>query len=588
MKMLVYFVYEFKDSLFLQMIKYLLTILLTIQCSVAYSATFSPIEYTLQPTIVEDIENAKTLIKWRYDSIATSYKISYREVSGLWSEIPKSKFIEQTTLNKEFTEYAFENYDKTKVYEFQIEKEFKRDKDIKVGYTYFTVNSQARPINPINKILLLVDNSYSLDSSFLKKLEEYRSILNLNGWESKISYAPRVEVFNAKSVILTKSLLESVYRTFKYSSVLIIGRVAMPYSGFFAVDAHPDHVGAWPTDAYYADLDNDWIDTLAIGSQATEARQHQQLADGKLDNNIIGSRTEVNIGRIDFSNLPFFNQSEIELTIRYLNKNIKFRLNGEQSRKGILTDGFGDFSGRAFAASGFDNLGLILSRQNIKDTLPIPTIFNEDFLLGYACGGGGPTQVGGYLGSDVFPNNVNKIPFYGLFGSYFGDVDYQNNLMRSYLAGEGKSLISYWANRPNWRLYRLPYGANWGQVLSYAQNTSDEYIDHFDVAQRYVHIALLGDPTLEIYLHKGIEILNENNEEMTLKTTLIGNEQLSKIYIIGKSKAFNEYSNIATITSLNFSKALLDEFSEAYAIPEVLYSTNAGVSRLLLTGVKVK
>jgi hypothetical protein len=80
-----------------------------------------------------------------------------------------------------------------------------------------------------------------------------------------------------------------------------------------------------------------------------------------------------------------------------------------------------------------------------------------------------------------------------LFGSYFGDWDSQNNLMRSALA-QGKILTCAWGGRPHWYFHHMGLGENIGYSALQTQNNNGLYYTHY--AGKFVHIGLLGDPTL--------------------------------------------------------------------------------------------
>ena len=46
------------------------------------------------------------------------------------------------------------------------------------------------------------------------------------------------------------------------AALILFGHVPVPYSGDSAIDGHPDHFGAWPTDVYYGDMDGTWTDSV--------------------------------------------------------------------------------------------------------------------------------------------------------------------------------------------------------------------------------------------------------------------------------------------------------------------------------------
>src|SRR6185503_3639869 len=93
-------------------------------------------------------------------------------------------------------------------------------------------------------------------------------------------------------------------------SVFLFGHVPVPYSGQLNPDGHADHVGAWPADVYYGDIDGNWTDnsvnfTQSINTDAADAaRLTNRPGDGKFDQTQIPSPVELEVGRVDLSNLP--------------------------------------------------------------------------------------------------------------------------------------------------------------------------------------------------------------------------------------------------------------------------------------------
>src|SRR5207248_1131072 len=92
------------------------------------------------------------------------------------------------------------------------------------------------------------------------------------------------------------------------------GHVPVPYSGLLNPDGHPNHLGAWPADAYYGDMDGLWTDTTVNyvgtdpGDPADTARLANVPGDGKFDQSTIPGVVRLNVGRVDLANLPGYLQ----------------------------------------------------------------------------------------------------------------------------------------------------------------------------------------------------------------------------------------------------------------------------------------
>ena len=106
-------------------------------------------------------------------------------------------------------------------------------------------------------------------------------------------------------------------------TVFLLGHVPVPYAGNIAPDGHvPDHMGAWPADVFYADMDGNWTDASVNVTTTSSNRNYNVPEDGKYDQSVIPGKVELEIGRVDFYDLPVFGVDELTLTKRYLDKNM--------------------------------------------------------------------------------------------------------------------------------------------------------------------------------------------------------------------------------------------------------------------------
>jgi len=85
-----------------------------------------------------------------------------------------------------------------------------------------------------------------------------------------------------------------------------------------------------------------------------------------------------------------------------------------------------------------------------------------------------------------------------LYGSYFGDWDNTNNLMRASLASEGGILTCCWAGAPVWDFHHMALGMPIGYSTLVTQNNINLYAPADRAYQ--VPTALLGDPTLRLHM----------------------------------------------------------------------------------------
>lgn len=278
-------------------------------------------------------------------------------------------------------------------------------------------------------------------------------------------------------------------------AVFLLGHVPVPYSGAINPDGHPDHFGAWPADAYYGDLDGVWTDASVNTSVASRPQNRNVPGDGKFDQSSLPSSVELQVGRVDLIDMPSFPQGEDALLRQYLDKDHDYRHKVFAADPlAMIDDNFGYFSGEAFAASGWRNFAQILGAGNIVVAdyfTALNTTTGPSYVWSYGCGGGWYQGAGGIGSTSNFVTSQNRGVFTMLFGSYFGDWDSTDNFLRAPLCS-GWTLADAWAGRPHWEFQPLALGETLGFCARLSQNdtASGGY------GTRFVHVALMGDPTL--------------------------------------------------------------------------------------------
>jgi hypothetical protein len=140
------------------------------------------------------------------------------------------------------------------------------------GEGYIFAGIQAPLVESRGKVILVVDQTHSMSlSNELARLEQD---LVGDGWSVLRHDYPRmtVEASNTNSiswaarsneVAALKALIKADYEadTNNVECLFLFGHLPIPYSGKNAPDGHPDHIGAWPADVFYADLADSWTDS---------------------------------------------------------------------------------------------------------------------------------------------------------------------------------------------------------------------------------------------------------------------------------------------------------------------------------------
>ena len=358
------------------------------------------------------------------------------------------------------------------------------------GFGYICAGIDAVPLDAPNRILLVADTS--LWSEIGTRILRLKDDLRNEGWEPVLIPVHRNDAVPDIKARIVAEWQKDKART---QAAILIGRVPVPYSGAIYPDGHTNHQGAWPADVYYADMDGAWTDATVNITSASQSRHHNVPSDGKFDQSTLPSDLELMIGRIDFYSMPAFAQSEAGLLKDYLDKNHLYRNGGIPTiPRAIIDDNFGAFNGEAFSASAWRSLSPILGRDSIISADYRTELNAAPYQWSYGCGGGSYTSAGGIGNTANFASDSLQTIFTMLFGSYFGDWDSPNNLLRAAVAS-GTTLTNAWSGRPHWHFHHMGMGYPIGYSTRLSQNNSGLY--HASFAARGIHIALIGDPTLK-------------------------------------------------------------------------------------------
>jgi hypothetical protein len=209
---------------------------------------------------------------------------------------------------------------------------------------------------------------------------------------------------------------------------------------------------------------------------------------------------ELQVGRVDFANLPAFSENEVELLRRYLDKDHRFRhAQVSVGRQGLIDDNLGYFLGEAPAMNGWRDFAAFFTASNTitGDWLTVPT--SQSYLWGYGCGAGTYTSCSGVATTSQLATSDPRVVFTMLFGSYFGDWDSPNNLLRASMATSNYTLTSAWVCRPYWHFHHMGLGETVGFSTRVSQN-NDGDLYSANGFQSSVHVALMGDPTLRMHV----------------------------------------------------------------------------------------
>ncbi len=419
------------------------------------------------------------------------------------------------------------------------------------AFGYIEAGVEAEEIHNLGKVLLLVDETIAKYIS--DEIDRLIEDMTAEGWSVVKRLAPRAEKFDRAKVDKVKAIIKNEYIKDKnLNTVFLLGRIPVAYAGESNPDGHKNHKGAWASDMYYGDIHNNvWTDKIVNDTTASSKRNHNVPKDGKFDNDGLMLKTglqatEIAVGRVDLYNMPIFHKKEwgdkgeIELLRQYLDKDHAWRTGKWRDipRTAIIGNNFKSML-EGFASSGWRNFSSIVGAEQIKEvghSKWIPELDSNKHLFAYGAGGGSYESCSGIGKTKDFDTNNIQAPFIYLFGSYFGDWDVKNNILRAPLASMPYGLTCCWDGRPHWFFHELVMGKSFGHCVLTSQNNA--YIS--GNSYRYIHLpnilevnyngklqsviyaigfcgrhmSFLGDPTLRLDSYQGISVTDLKAEQV--------------------------------------------------------------------------
>ncbi len=445
-------------------------------------------EFAISLSAVAQSSPARITVKWL-------------EVPGAPVYIVRRRIYGETTWGKEnfvdvpSTEYADTQVEPGKIYEYRVG--VPGGKSI-YGFITSGIDVPARASE--GTLLLLVGETAA--STAAAGLQTYIDDLVRVGWNVQmqvVSESATPQEVKARILEVRSGLGDEL------RSVFLFGRVPVPYSGNLAPDGHiEDHLGAWPADGYYGDLDGNWTDVSTTSTSATRDENKNAPGDGKFDQSSFPSKIELEVGRVDMRRMGWFfpdaaSQAEREALLlnHYLDKNHKFRLGQLQhNRKAVISDVIGELGPSDIPASIAWRAFPVLTDDVQPTTDWMNKLSGEAHHWAYGAGYGNYFVAQGVGTTEDYAKRDPKAVFTMLFGSRFGDWNSDDNLLRAPL-GTSVGLASMWAGRPYWYVHQMGMGLTIGEATRHSQSASASYIATY--SEGNVEMALMGDPTLTNY-----------------------------------------------------------------------------------------
>ncbi len=481
---------------------------------------------------------------WPKDKRAGSYTILRKEhfSNQTWQTLAQ--------LPDSAESYTDATAQKGTLYDYQITKS-----QVAQGYACAAMNFVPSDLN--GTILLMVEDE--IWQSVKDAVSQFNTALWAEGWKVRVwRISNSLPVATVKEQIIH---LDSVIPDLE--ALLIVGHVPVPYSGDWMFDGHTDHKGAWPADVFYGTFGK-WTDTQVNNATARRTQNQNIPDDRKYDQTYLPSVCRYQIGRIDFQDIKVGDKTPAQLIESYISRNLSFRKGKTPYQpKGLVDD---NFTGLNLAATGWANLSNLFGANNVTNEDYFSTLQEQNYLFSYGCGAGSYTSCGGIGTSADFISKPLKHSFTLLAGSYFGDWDSQNNLMRTAVATS--ALACGWGGIPKWYIQHTALGLTLGYGVRLTQNNSTVFFNgNFNSSANAIHIALMGDPTLRLFPIAAPENLSYLEQGNQIKMTWSGEASAYLVYRIDTVA-----QSIVRLTSQPIESL---EFTTPKFIGNYLYSVRA-------------
>ena len=359
-------------------------------------------------------------------------------------------------------------------YEYRVSRPSKEK--IETGYWTTGRNLPAQENQGV--AIVIVDETLAGDLD--AQLDRFMLDLIGDGWKVIRHDVPRGTEKDSVVNLQTARKLRAWIKRRYYSApdtphaLILVGHIPIVKSG----NSRPDGHKARPleTDLFYADMNGIWSDN----------------GKGILRHNTVPSdHIEMQVGRIDFSNMDGALGDEISLLKRYFDKNHHWR----HGRLGDLRQAYGGHRHLSVESNALRNI-----------------VGPEEFVKGghHDAGTQAPWLFGVDFGSWKYSDYTTVKPIKTVFSINFGsgklDFSNRNNTMKAMLAQQWYGLATGWGSRPAWQLHHMALGKSVGYSHLRTVNNGTSTFGgpetlEYTLTGNYtwlnpIWVNLLGDPTL--------------------------------------------------------------------------------------------
>lgn len=477
-------------------------LLLSFLTSVALSACGQSSTNSRAVRVMAEVEPTQPFITLHWDAYAdaTGYTV-FRRASGATTWGAAIATLPGTALG-----YQDAAVMQGAAYEYKVERASSN-----TGYGYVRSGIGVPETGYRGRFILVVANG--LDALLAEAIGQLETDLNADGW-----IVIRHDLALTETPVGVRTMIQADYDAApdQVRAVYLLGHVPVAYTGDHAPDGHEYHQGAWPCDGYYGEMNGNWTDNSVSSSGSIWSWNHNEPGDGKFDQDDFPGAVELQVGRVDLSELPVFDTPEAELLASYLARAHAWKTSQSTvPTTAVVWDNL-EWSAYPLAVSGFMAGVPLVGIDSVTQLDPAEGRFSEHYLhnddlftchvstgLKYDIQGTSifPGTDHGLNDTDLVTNTRGGV-FNLSLGSYYGDWDNPDNFLRALIA-KGNALAHMWSGMPNWYLHHMGMGEPIGYcALRTLNNADSDYAIQNGgwqgQAMEQTHMALMGDPSLRM------------------------------------------------------------------------------------------
>lgn len=521
-------------------------------------------------------------LQWAPISLLQGDVVGQPNVITIDRKLPKDdEWENMTKLSIDQTTYTDTTVEAGVVYQYRVASYYSNPGATRTE-AFISCGIEIPAVEDRGKLILLTDND--TQAALADKLDRLAADLTADGWQVIRRSVERSDDPHAAADV--KAVIKEVYDSDPtgVKSLFIFGHVPIPLIGWSNYDSHGGR--PFPGDIYYADMDGEWTDETVSRTGTGEFSNRSNVpGDGIFDQDKSTNGAELTYGRVDLYDLPLFAPlTEMQLLERYLDKDHAYRM-GELDlpNRALVQDGF-----NAYASTGYEMMSVLCGgTEGITEEDYMTELRENEYTWQYIDGPGeygrvGYEEHGAYdyawreaVETEDFVYNKFKSLFSIMYGSYMGEWNSTNNIMRAYLAMPEYGLTNMLSAQ---QIHGMALGQTFGEAMHYSASTSLNL-----PTTGTENIMFFGDPTLSLYpvtpvYHLKATPIEEGNLLQWTPAPAQDGREVVGYYVYRSDSATGEFEKLTQtpVTKPAFIDTAPDSGKGVYMVRSVAKVTSPG------------